>query len=113
RTLTPEQLPEGHRAFDIVTVDVSFISLRYILPVIPPLLLPGADVVALVKPQFEAGRDEVGPGGIVRDPAVHERVVADVTAAADTVGLKRRGLVPSPIMGAEGNREFLLYLTCP
>lgn len=110
RTLTPEALPADHRSFDIVTIDVSFISLRYIFPAVPPLLRPGADIVALVKPQFEAGRSEVGAGGIVRDPAVHARVVSEVTAAADTVGLERQGLVPSPIEGAEGNREFLIHL---
>jgi 23S rRNA (cytidine1920-2'-O)/16S rRNA (cytidine1409-2'-O)-methyltransferase len=113
RSLTARQLPEEHRTFDIVTIDVSFISLRHILPVVPPLLRAGSHVIALVKPQFEAGREEVGAGGIVRDPAVHERVVAEIAAAADTVGLKRRGLVPSPIEGAEGNREFLLHLTWP
>ena len=69
RTLTPQQLPEDARRFDLVTIDVSFISLRQILPVLPPLLRPGGDVVALVKPQFEAGREEVGKGGIVRDEA--------------------------------------------
>ena len=110
RSLTPEQLPEAARRFDLVTIDVSFISLRYIFPRLPPLLRAGADVVALVKPQFEAGRAEVGRGGIVRDPAVHDRVVAEVTAAADTVGLERRGLTASPIEGAEGNREFLVHL---
>ncbi len=112
RSLAPQDLPEGHRTFDIVTVDVSFISLRYILPVIPPLMRAGADLVTLVKPQFEAGRTEVGPGGIVRDAAVHERVVLEVAAAADTVGLERQGFVPSPIEGAEGNREFLLHFRC-
>jgi 23S rRNA (cytidine1920-2'-O)/16S rRNA (cytidine1409-2'-O)-methyltransferase len=112
RTLTPEQLPDTARRFDLITVDVSFISLRHIFPVLPPLLRPDADVVVLVKPQFEAGRGEVGAGGIVRDPAIHERVVAEVAAAADTVGLKRRGLTASPIEGAEGNREFLLHLRC-
>jgi 23S rRNA (cytidine1920-2'-O)/16S rRNA (cytidine1409-2'-O)-methyltransferase len=113
RSLTAQRLPESHRTFDIVTIDVSFISLRHILPVIPPLLRAGSDVIALVKPQFEAGREEVGAGGIVRDPAVHERVVTEIASVADTVGLKRRGLVPSPIEGAEGNREFLLHLTWP
>jgi 23S rRNA (cytidine1920-2'-O)/16S rRNA (cytidine1409-2'-O)-methyltransferase len=110
RNLTPADLPPGYRAFDLVTIDVSFISLRYILPVVPPLLRAGADVVALVKPQFEAGRGEVGAGGIVRDPEIHARVVSEVTAAADTVGLERQALVPSPIEGAEGNREFLIHL---
>ncbi len=110
RMLSPEQLPDDARAFGIVTIDVSFISLRHILPVVPPLLAPAGDVVALVKPQFEAGRSEVGKGGIVRDPAVHVRVVEDITAAADTLGLKRSGLIESPIAGMEGNREFLLHL---
>ncbi|MEX1128358.1 MAG: TlyA family RNA methyltransferase [Vicinamibacterales bacterium] len=110
RTLTPADLPEDLRAFGIVTIDVSFISIRHILPIVPPLLEPGADVIALVKPQFEARREEVGKGGIIRDDAVHTRVVAEVTAAADTLGLRRAGLTDSPITGMEGNREFLLHL---
>ncbi len=110
RTLTTDQLPEAHRAFGIVTVDVSFISLRLILPVIPPLLRAPGDVVALIKPQFEAGRDEVGPGGIVRDPAVQARVVRDVQAAAAALGLPAVGVTGSPIEGADGNREFLVHL---
>jgi 23S rRNA (cytidine1920-2'-O)/16S rRNA (cytidine1409-2'-O)-methyltransferase len=110
RYLEPSQLPEDARAFGIVTIDVSFISLAHILPVVPPLLLAGGRVVALVKPQFEAGRDDVGKGGIVRDPAVHARVVDEVTRRAAEVGLQRVGLAPSPIEGAEGNREFLLCL---
>ena len=110
RNLSPADLPPDARAFDIVTIDVSFISLRHILPVVPPLLRPAADVVALVKPQFEAGRHEVGKGGIVRDEAVHARVVAEVSTAADALGLWRAGLTASPIEGMEGNREFLLHL---
>ena len=110
RTLTADRLPLDARQFDIVTIDVSFISLRYILPVVPALLAPGADVVALVKPQFEAGRDEVGPGGIVRAPAVWTRVVEEVAGTADALGLTRIGLTESPIQGAEGNTEFLLHL---
>jgi 23S rRNA (cytidine1920-2'-O)/16S rRNA (cytidine1409-2'-O)-methyltransferase len=110
RTLTPAQLPTGFRLFDIVTIDVSFISLRQILPVLPPILGPDADVVALVKPQFEAGRSDVGKGGIVRDPDVQVRVVAEVTAAAEGLGFHRAGMVESPITGMEGNREFLLHL---
>jgi 23S rRNA (cytidine1920-2'-O)/16S rRNA (cytidine1409-2'-O)-methyltransferase len=111
RMLTPELLPESARRFGIVTIDVSFISLRHILPVVPPLLIPGAEIVALVKPQFESQRQEVGKGGIVRDPGIHVRVVEEVTAAADALGLTRAGLVESPITGMEGNREFLLHLT--
>lgn len=110
RALRPADLPADLRAFGIVTIDVSFISLRHILPVVPPLLEAGADVVALIKPQFEARREEVGKGGIIRDEAIHARVVAEVTAAADTLGLRRAGLIDSPITGMEGNREFLLHL---
>ena len=110
RTLTPEQLPERVRQFAMVTVDVSFISLRQILPVIPPLLEPGGDVITLVKPQFEAGREEVGKGGIVRDVEVQQRVVEAVTTAAAQLGLARAGLIESPITGMEGNREFLIHL---
>src|SRR5690606_15678330 len=80
RGLTPDRLPPDRRVFDLVTIDVSFISLAHVLPVVPPLLAPGGLVVALVKPQFEAGRPDVGPGGIVRDPLVHARVLDEVAA---------------------------------
>ena len=110
RYLTPDVLPPDSRQFDMVTADVSFISLRHILPVIPPILRPGGRVIALVKPQFEAGRAEVGGGGIVRDEAVHARVIEEVAAAALQVGLTRLAVRPSPITGAEGNREFLMLL---
>jgi 23S rRNA (cytidine1920-2'-O)/16S rRNA (cytidine1409-2'-O)-methyltransferase len=110
RHLTPDALPADARVFDVVTIDVSFISLRHILPVVPALLAPGARVVALVKPQFEAGRDQVGAGGLVTDPAIHARVIDEVAAAAHQIGLTRLGLEASPITGAEGNREFLLLL---
>jgi 23S rRNA (cytidine1920-2'-O)/16S rRNA (cytidine1409-2'-O)-methyltransferase len=113
KTLSPDRLPEAARQFDVVTVDVSFISLRQILPVLPPLLAPGADVVLLVKPQFEAGRHDVGPGGIVRDRGVQARVVAEITGAAAALGFTRAGVVESPITGMEGNREFLLHLRRP
>jgi 23S rRNA (cytidine1920-2'-O)/16S rRNA (cytidine1409-2'-O)-methyltransferase len=106
RHLTPADLPG---AVDIVVIDVSFISLRQILPVVPPILRAGGDVVALVKPQFEAGRTEVRKG-IVRDPAVQARAVDDVRAAAREVGLTPVSSVPSPITGAKGNQEFLLHL---
>lgn len=110
RRLTPMQLPDDARRFSIVTIDVSFISLAHILPVVPALLESEGRVIALVKPQFEAGREEVGSGGIVRDPAVHERVVEAVASAAHRVGLVRLGTVASPITGVEGNREFLMLL---
>jgi 23S rRNA (cytidine1920-2'-O)/16S rRNA (cytidine1409-2'-O)-methyltransferase len=106
RTLTPDVVAH---LVDIVTIDVSFISLRLILPAVPALLGPGADLVVLVKPQFEAGRDEVGRKGIVRDPAVHQRVLAEITDAAAAVGLRRLAALPSPITGATGNQEFLVH----
>ena len=110
RYLTAAALPAAFRTFDVVTIDVSFISLRHILPVVPALLVATGHVVALVKPQFEAGRSEVGSGGIVRDPEVHARVIESITDAAHQLGLRRLGLEPSPITGAEGNREFLMLL---
>jgi 23S rRNA (cytidine1920-2'-O)/16S rRNA (cytidine1409-2'-O)-methyltransferase len=95
---------------DIVVIDVAFISLRHILPALQPFVAPGGDIIALVKPQFEAGRSDVGKRGIVSDPAVHEAVVARVTGYAETAGLRRIGLTPSPITGATGNKEFLMHL---
>jgi 23S rRNA (cytidine1920-2'-O)/16S rRNA (cytidine1409-2'-O)-methyltransferase len=106
RHLTPGDLPGP---VDIVTIDVSFISLRQILPVVPPLLRPHADVIALVKPQFEAGRGEIRKG-VIRDADVHSRVVDEVAAAAREVGLNSVASTPSPITGAKGNVEFLLHL---
>jgi 23S rRNA (cytidine1920-2'-O)/16S rRNA (cytidine1409-2'-O)-methyltransferase len=112
RYLVPEDLPAAGGPITKVSIDVSFISLRHIFPVLPPLVAGGSDIVALVKPQFEAGRADVGKGGLVSDPRVHARVIADVTAAAAEVGLTRHALVDSPITGAEGNKEFLLHLRC-
>jgi 23S rRNA (cytidine1920-2'-O)/16S rRNA (cytidine1409-2'-O)-methyltransferase len=106
RQLEPAWLPAP---VGIVTIDVSFISLRLIMPVLPPVLAPGADIVALVKPQFEAGRHEVGKGGLVTDPAVHDAVLARVTESAASCGLARVAMTPSPITGAAGNREFLVH----
>jgi 23S rRNA (cytidine1920-2'-O)/16S rRNA (cytidine1409-2'-O)-methyltransferase len=107
RALKQDDLP--HR-FELVTIDVAFISLRHILPPLPVLLETSADIVALVKPQFEAGRDEVGKRGLVKDPAVHEAVIARVTEAAEDAGLERLGLVRSVLPGATGNQEFFLHL---
>jgi len=110
RYLTPAQLPTDHRQFELVTIDVSFISLRHILPVVPPVLAPGGHVVALVKPQFEAGRGDVGRGGIVTDAAVHTRVVDETIALAGSLRLRCVGHCPSPITGGDGNVEFLVHL---
>jgi 23S rRNA (cytidine1920-2'-O)/16S rRNA (cytidine1409-2'-O)-methyltransferase len=105
RRLAPGDLPG---LVDVAVIDVSFISLRQILPVVPPLLRPGADVIALVKPQFEAGRAEVHKG-VIRDPAVRARVLAEVSAAGAEVGLTPVASTPSPITGQKGNVEFLLH----
>jgi 23S rRNA (cytidine1920-2'-O)/16S rRNA (cytidine1409-2'-O)-methyltransferase len=107
RALTDRDVPHP---VDLVTIDVSFISLRHIFPALAPFLAGDADVVALVKPQFEAGREEVGKHGLVTDPAVHDAVIARATADADAAGLSRVGMTPSPITGATGNREFFLHL---
>jgi 23S rRNA (cytidine1920-2'-O)/16S rRNA (cytidine1409-2'-O)-methyltransferase len=110
RHLRPADLPADARTFGLVTVDVSFISLRHLWPVLPPLVGVGGRVIALIKPQFEAGRTEVGAGGLVTDPAVHARVIGEVVGAAHQVGLRHVQTEPSPITGAEGNREFLVLL---
>jgi 23S rRNA (cytidine1920-2'-O)/16S rRNA (cytidine1409-2'-O)-methyltransferase len=93
----------------IVTIDVSFISLALILPPLVPLVAAATDVIALVKPQFEAGRRDA-PKGVVRDPDVHARVVADLTMKAAAIGWTRLAVTPSPIVGGKGNREFLVHL---
>jgi 23S rRNA (cytidine1920-2'-O)/16S rRNA (cytidine1409-2'-O)-methyltransferase len=110
RYLTPDDLPPDSRRFDLVTIDVSFISLTRVLPAVPALLAEDARIIALVKPQFEAGREDVGAGGIVRDPAVHARVLETVAREALRLGLTRLAVEPSPITGVEGNREFLMLL---
>ena len=104
RHLTPEDFDER---FDLVAVDVSFISATKILPALVPLLKEGGRAVVLVKPQFEVGKGEVGKGGVVRDPAQHARVVEEVNASARALGLAVKGVADSPITGADGNREFL------
>jgi 23S rRNA (cytidine1920-2'-O)/16S rRNA (cytidine1409-2'-O)-methyltransferase len=106
RSLTSATLPEP---IDLAVVDVSFISLRLVIRSIAATLRPSGRVIPLVKPQFEAGRAE-SKGGVVRDPDVHRRVLADIVAAAEGDGLGASGVVASPILGPEGNREFLLDL---
>ena len=95
---------------DLIVADVSFISLRFVLPPSLGHLTPAGRVIALVKPQFEARREEVGKGGVVRDPQVHARVIARFTAWAIGRKIRMRGLVSSPIEGESGNREFFLLL---
>jgi 23S rRNA (cytidine1920-2'-O)/16S rRNA (cytidine1409-2'-O)-methyltransferase len=105
RTLDSSIIPE---AVDIVVCDASFISLAKVLGTSLKLAKPGAKLVALIKPQFEAGREEVGKGGVVRDPVVHERVCAQAKDWVESQGWTVLGIVPSPIKGPEGNVEFLL-----
>jgi len=110
RALTSADVPH---TVDVVTIDVSFISLHLIFPALVPFLAADADIVALVKPQFEAGREEVGKGGVITDPAIHETVIETVTAHALREGFRRVAMTPSPITGASGNREFFLHLKRP
>ncbi len=107
RQLSPEHIGE---AVDFVSVDVSFISATLIVPRLPALMKPNAEAVVLVKPQFEVGCRQVGKGGIVRDPKLRRAAVEKVGAAAEGAGLALAGQIPSPILGSEGNQEFLLFL---
>ena len=91
------------------TVDVSFISLRHIFPVLIDVLAPESEVIALVKPQFEAGREKVGKGGVVRAPEIHQQVVDTVTGYAADAGFTPVGTIESPLLGPAGNKEFFLY----
>ena len=104
RYLQPEDFPNK---FDLAVMDVSFISATKVMPAIIPLLTEAGRLITLIKPQFEVGRGEVGSGGIVRDPAKHARVIAEVNQAATEFGLHHLALIESPLKGADGNREFL------
>jgi len=106
RYLKPEDFPVS---FDLAVVDVSFISILKILPSVAPLLKPGASLVALIKPQFEVGRAEVGSGGVVRNEEKRIQAVANVNGFAATIGLEVKGTIESPITGAEGNVEYLAH----
>jgi 23S rRNA (cytidine1920-2'-O)/16S rRNA (cytidine1409-2'-O)-methyltransferase len=105
RRLAEDTLPE---TVSLLTMDVSFISARLVLPGLLPLMAAGCELVLLVKPQFEAGRERVGRGGIVRDDAVRDVVAAEVTEAVAGLGFAVLGLIPSPIAGGDGNQEYLL-----
>lgn len=111
RTNARDLSPGSFEGVSLVTVDVSFISLRHILPVVDVLLEKEGLCISLVKPQFEAGREKVGKKGVVRDRAVHEEVLRSLCAfLLDVTGLAVAGIDVSPLLGPEGNREFLLYL---
>ncbi len=104
RYLKPEEFATK---FDLAVMDVSFISATKVIPAIVPLLTGEARLMTLIKPQFEVGRGEVGRGGIVRDPAKHARVIEEVNQSARELGLVVRGVIVSPLRGADGNTEFL------
>ena len=104
RYLQPADFAER---FALVVMDVSFISLTKILPALPPLLTDEAVIITLIKPQFEVGREEVGRGGIIRDATAQQRVVAEICACAESLNWKVSGVMDSPILGMDGNREFL------
>ena len=107
RYISREQIPEE---LDLAVMDVSFISIRLILPAVKPLLKPDADYICLIKPQFEAGREEVGKKGVVRDRSVHERVIHEILSFASEIGFSVMGLDYSPIRGPEGNIEYICHL---
>jgi len=107
RFLTADDYPER---FDLAVCDASFISATQLVPAIVPLLKPSGEMIVLVKPQFEVGRGEVGKGGIVKEPELHQAACDRVRGAVEMLGFKTQ-IVESPIQGAEGNREFLLYAT--
>jgi 23S rRNA (cytidine1920-2'-O)/16S rRNA (cytidine1409-2'-O)-methyltransferase len=104
RHLAPSDFEEK---FDLVTIDVSFISLTKILPAAVPLLKKAGRIIALIKPQFEVGKGQVGKGGIVKDPSQHQQVISEVNTAAESLSLDVGGVIESPIKGADGNVEFL------
>ena len=110
RTLTPAQFPQPFTPADIAVIDCSFISLRKIIPSAVALLKPGGKIVALIKPQFEAGKKEADRGaGVIRDASVHERVLAELKEFACEFG-SWVGVVESPILGPAGNKEFLVLI---
>jgi 23S rRNA (cytidine1920-2'-O)/16S rRNA (cytidine1409-2'-O)-methyltransferase len=112
RTLTAEQFPKPFAPVELIVIDCSFISLRMILPAAIALVRPLAKIVALVKPQFEAGKLEVDKGsGVITDPTIHERVLEEIKAfVSEKTSLQWRGQIESPLLGPAGNKEFLILL---
>ncbi|WP_456433816.1 TlyA family RNA methyltransferase [Thermosulfuriphilus sp.] len=110
RYLTIDDLGE---MVDLAVIDVSFISLTKIIPAVKNLVRSGGDIVALIKPQFEVGRGEVGKRGVVRDPAKHEKVIARLREFFVSLALEEKGLIDSPLKGPKGNKEFLIWLKVP
>lgn len=107
RYVTPETLPVG---FDLITIDVSFISLKIVVPVVKQFLKPDGRILALIKPQFEVGKNQVGKGGVVKDPRLHENIIDALSAYFKDLSLVPKAVLPSPVLGPKGNREFLIHL---
>ena len=110
RYLPPERIAE---AVELVTIDTSFISLQIVVPAALPFLRSRGDILALIKPQFEVGKGRVGKGGVVRDAALHQEVIAALTRFFEGLGLCAAAVIPSPILGPKGNQEFIIHLTVP
>jgi 23S rRNA (cytidine1920-2'-O)/16S rRNA (cytidine1409-2'-O)-methyltransferase len=108
RYVSPDLLPEP---FDLITIDVSFISLKIVVPAVLPFLKKSGKILALIKPQFEVGKEFVGKGGVVKDSALHQKVIDDLSGFFLQLGLAINQVSPSPILGPKGNREFMIYLT--
>jgi 23S rRNA (cytidine1920-2'-O)/16S rRNA (cytidine1409-2'-O)-methyltransferase len=107
RHLPAESIPQP---VDLIAIDVSFISLKIVVPAVIKFMKKSAKILALIKPQFEVGKGKVGKGGVVRDPALHESVIKDLSDFFLKTGLSCNSIVPSPILGPKGNREFIIYL---
>lgn len=107
RYMSRETLPEP---VDLVVIDVSFISLRIAVPAVLNLMKKDAEILALIKPQFEVGKGKVGKGGVVKDAALHEEVIFSLSAFFTEIGLSCKGVIPSPILGPKGNKEFVIFM---
>ena len=107
RYLSREDIAEP---IDLAVIDASFISLKLLIPALLPFFRENVSILALIKPQFEAGRGKVGKGGVVRDPSLHQEVIDEIISFCATLGLESQGITPSPILGPKGNKEFLIHL---
>ena len=107
RYAPPELFPEP---FDLISIDVSFISLKIVIPAVKPFLKNNGKILALIKPQFEVGKNQVGKGGVVKDPALHQSVIEQLTVFFSDEGFNIGPVIPSPILGPKGNKEFIIYL---
>ena len=107
RYMAPDTIPVP---VDLITIDVAFISLKIVVPVIVKFLKPDASILALIKPQFEVGKNQVGKGGVVRAPELHQQVIQELSDFFETLKLTPRSIYPSPLLGPKGNREFFIFL---